>query len=183
MSELNLSELLNIEGLPGGVEGEEVVVYEKMELVEVESHPSQRNKDLEEDYALARKTTHYMNQMLMSMAEIALHNAKNSESPRHVEAFTSLIGQLQNSTQGFMKLHKEMKEITEEKTPVTPGQSTDDKPNMNIENATVFVGSPTELMKQVGSAYDTKPEKPVIDAQDAEVIENDNDSTGNESGV
>lgn len=181
---LNLQELLNIEGLPGGGEGGEVVVYEKMELVDVESHPSDRKQDLEDDYSLARKTAHHMNQMLMSMAEIALHNAKNSESPRHVEAFTNLMNQVQSANAGLLKLHKEMKEITEEKTPTgnAAGAEGGEKPNMNFENATVFVGSPTELMQQVGSAYDSKPPtKTVIDAEDAEVVDG-NDGTGTESG-
>lgn len=153
---LNLQELLNIDSLPGGVEsGEDVVVYEKLELKPVESHPADRKPDLEEDYSLARKTAHYMNQMIMDMAEIALHNAKNSESPRHVEVFTSLMNQLNSSNMGLMKIHKEMREITEEKTTTTtPNETKEGK--VNIENATVFVGSPTELMAMQGSSYDAK---------------------------
>ncbi|AKU44794.1 terminase small subunit [Klebsiella phage Miro] len=155
MEEFSVKQLLDLENLPGAETGEEMVVYEKLELVDVESHPADRKPDLEEDYALARKTAHYMNQMIMDMAQIALHNAKNSESPRHVEVFTTLMNQLNNSNQGLMKIHKEMREITEEKTTTTPLPEQKDK-GVNIENATVFVGSPTELMAMKGSSYDAK---------------------------
>lgn len=166
MENLNLQELLNIDSLPGGVEsGEDVVVYEKLELKPVESHPADRKPDLEEDYSLARKTAHYMNQMIMDMAEIALHNAKNSESPRHVEVFTSLMNQLNSSNMGLMKIHKEMREITEETT--KPGGEKSAGGDVNIESATVFVGSPTELMQKYGSAYE--PKEGFIDGEAVEV--------------
>lgn len=154
MENLNLQELLSLDNLPGCAEGEEVVVYEKLELIPVESHPGDRKEDLETDYALARKTAHFMNQMMLDMAEIALHNAKNSESPKHVEVFTTLMGQLGMANAGLMKIHREMREITEEKTTTTPKEK--EGGNMNIENATVFMGSPTELMAIKGSSYDAK---------------------------
>lgn len=181
---LNLQELLSLENLPGSGEGSEMVVYEKLELKEVESHPAERNKDLEDDYSLARKTAHYMNQMIMDMAEIALHNAKNSESPRHVEVFTSLMNQLNVSNVGLMKIHKEMREITEEKTPIVAEKTVGDKPAMNINNATVFVGSPSELMQQVGSAYEPKSGSSMFEGEAEEVID-DGNGTGirSEQGI
>lgn len=156
MEEFSVKQLLDLENLPGAETGEEMVVYEKLELVDVESHPADRKPDLEEDYALARKTAHYMDQMIMDMAQIALHNAKNSESPRHVEVFTTLMNQLNNSNQGLMKIHKEMREITEETTKPGSEKGNGGGNEMNIENATVFVGSPTELMQKYGSAYEPK---------------------------
>ncbi|QPI17864.1 terminase small subunit [Pectobacterium phage POP12] len=155
MEGMNIQELLDIRDIPGAAEGEEIVVYQKLELVPVNSNPKDRKEDLERDYDLARQTNHYQNQMIMDMAKIALENAKNSDSPKHVEAFTSLMAQLTNANNSFMRIHKEMKEITEEKTVTTPPEQTKE-PSMNIENATVFVGSPTELMDRVGSAYDSK---------------------------
>lgn len=178
MENLNLQELLNIDSLPGGVEsGEDVVVYEKLELKPVESHPADRKPDLEEDYSLARKTAHYMNQMIMDMAEIALHNAKNSESPRHVEVFTSLMNQLNSSNMGLMKIHKEMREITEETT--KPGGEKPAGGDVNIESATVFVGSPTELMQKYGSAYE--PKEGFIDGEAVEVDNGNGNGTDDRS--
>lgn len=173
MENLNIQELLNIENLPGFADSsEEVVTYEKLELIPVESHPTDRQKDLEDDYALARKTTHYLNQMIMNMAEIALHNAKNSESPRHVEVFTQLMSQAQTSAASLIKLHKSMREITEEKVITSPNNEKGN--NVNIESATVFVGSPTELMQKIGSSYEPKEG----DFIDGEIIEADNDNDG-----
>lgn len=174
---LNIQELLNIENLPGMVDGGDVVVYEKLELIPVESHPGDRKEDLESDYTMARKNIHFMNQMIMDMAEIALHNAKNSESPRHVETFAGLMSQLNTSAMSLMKLHKEMREITEEKTTTNPGKG-NSEPNMNIENATVFVGSPTELMQQMGSSYEPKRNE-FIDGEVEEVVD-DGTGTGSE---
>lgn len=170
MENFNMQELLSLDNIQGSAEGEEMVVYEKLELIPVVSNPKDRQEDLESDYTKAREIANFQTQMLMDMAQIALHNAKNSDSPRHVEVFTGLMNQLTASNMAMMKIHKEMKEITDEKT--TTGN--DDKPKgnsgMNIENATVFVGSPTELMQQRGSAYDTKP---VIDSTAEEVIDDE----------
>lgn len=170
MENFNMQELLSLDKIAGSAEGEEMVVYEKLELIHVESNPKDRQEDLESDYSKAREIAHIQTQMLMDMAEIALHNAKNSDSPRHVEVFTGLMSQLSASNMALIKIHKEMKDITDEKT--TTGDDNKNGggsgSNMNIENATVFVGSPTELMQQRGSAYDTKP---VIDSTAEEVTD------------
>ena len=93
--ELNMASLLDIGDLPG-ITGEEVVVYEPLQLVEVESNPSNRKPDLENDYTVVRRNMHYQSQMLMDAAKIFLETAKNSDSPRHMEVFSTLIGQMTN---------------------------------------------------------------------------------------
>ena len=143
--ELDMNKLFNLDGLPGTFEGE-TITYEPLQLVEVESHPDDRKQDLMDDYALARQTNHFQNQMMMDAAKIALELAKNSDSPRHLQAFTALMQQINTSNKEMLALHKEMKKITDEKVaPTTPAA----QPQMNIENATVFVGSPSDLMDQL----------------------------------
>lgn len=66
------------------------------------------------------------------------------------------MNQLNNSNQGLMKIHKEMREITEETTKPGSEKGNGGGNEMNIENATVFVGYPTELMQKYGSAYEPK---------------------------
>ncbi|EPJ2511848.1 terminase small subunit, partial [Salmonella enterica subsp. enterica serovar Bareilly] len=53
----------------------------------------------------------------------------------------------------ILKLHKDMKEITSEQVGT---KSTAPSSQMNIQNATVFMGSPTELMEEVGDAYEAQ---------------------------
>lgn len=155
MNDLNLQDLLSVEGLPG-IEGEEVAVYEPTVLVDVESNPTNRKTDLESDYSLVRKNLNYQSQMLLEMGKIALENAKNAESPRHVEVFATLMGQMTNTNKELLKIHRDMKDITNEETKTTQQQSGG---QMNIESAQVFVGSPSELMMQLGTSQDTKDEK------------------------
>ncbi len=152
MSSDFLSELLDVTALPG-TDGEDIIVYKPLELVDVDSHPENRAPDLESDYSVVRKNMHHQQQMLMDAAKIFLETAKNADSPRHMEVFATLMGQMTTTNKEILKLHKEMKDITNEttlaaKTP-TAGQ-------VNINNAQVFLGGPTELMDQIGDAFETK---------------------------
>lgn len=158
--ELNMASLLDIGDLPG-ITGEEVVVYEPLQLVEVESNPSNRKPDLENDYTVVRRNMHYQSQMLMDAAKIFLETAKNSDSPRHMEVFSTLIGQMTNTNKELLKLHKDMKDITDEKTHT----SNQPQSQMNIANATVFVGSPSDMMDEIGDAYEAKEKEKVIEHQ------------------
>lgn len=137
----NIQDIFSNEGLPG-MNGESIPVYEPLELIEVKNHPNNRAPDLEEDYCTVRRTLHYQNQMLMDAAKIFLESAKNSDSPRHMEVFSTLMNQVTSSNKEILKIHKEMKEITNESTNTKNGQSG----NMNINNAQVFVGSTAEFM-------------------------------------
>lgn len=156
MSDLDMSKLLDLTAMPG-FEGEEVVVYEPLELVEVKSNPNDRKPDLEDDYAVVRKNMHFQSQMLMDAAKIFLETAKNADSPRHMEVFSTLIGQLTNTSKELLKVHKEMKDITDEKT-TTKGSG-----DVSIQNAQVFMGSPTDLMDQFGDAFTTRLKQQEID--------------------
>lgn len=137
---LDMKALMDITDLPG-VDGEEIVVYEPLTLVEVDSNPKDRTNDLESDYVLVRKNMHFQSQMLMDAAKIFLESAKNADSPRHMEVFSTLMGQMTTTNKEILKMHNEMKTITNEQVNVA-------KPvggTVNIENAQVFLGSPADL--------------------------------------
>lgn len=164
--QLDMVKLLDIEGIPG-IEGQEIPVYEKLELVEVKSNPNDRKPDLEDDYSVVRKNMHFQQQMLMDAAKIFLETAKNADSPRHMEVFATLMGQMTTTNKEILKLHKEMKDITSEQ--VGTGKGANPHQGMNIQNATVFVGSTADMMDEFGDAYE---------AQEArEKIVNGTDST------
>lgn len=153
-TDLNIAQLMDITDLPG-LTGEEIAPYEKLELVEVKSNPNDRKPDLEDDYSVVRKNLHFQQQMLMDAGKIFLETAKNADSPRHMEVFATLMGQMTTTNKEILKLHKEMKEITDEK--VTPGAN--QPSTTNIENATIFMGSPTDLMDEIGDSYEAQEAK------------------------
>ena len=96
-----------------------------------------------------------------------METAKNADSPRHMEVFATLMGQMTTTNKEILKLHKEMKDITSEQ--VGTGKGANPQQGMNIQNATVFVGSTADMMDEFGDAYE---------AQEArEKIVNGTDST------
>lgn len=153
MSDFDINQLLDISGLPGMSEENAVVVYEPTVLIEIESNPKNRSSDLESDYAQVRQNLNQQHQMMMAMAKITLETAKNAESPKYIETFTKLMDSMSNVNDKILKVHKEMNAITNEATK-TSGDNNKVAPSMNIENATVFVGTPAELMAREGSQSD-----------------------------
>ncbi|BAQ22834.1 terminase small subunit [Edwardsiella phage PEi20] len=154
MSEvLDISKLMDISELPG-VEGEEIEVYKPLELIPVESNPQNRTPDLEDDYEVVRRNMHFQSQMLMDAAKIFLETAKNADSPRHMEVFSTLMGQMTKTNTELLKMHKEMKEITAEQVGTSKGQG--GTQTTNIENATIFMGSPSDLMDEIGDSYEAQ---------------------------
>lgn len=150
--ELDMQQLLDITDLPG-VEGEQLVVYQPLELTEVISNPQNRTEDLEDDYTLVRRNFHHQNQMLMDAAKIFLETAKNADSPRHMEVFSTLMGQMTTTNKEILKLHNEMKSITNEQTNVNKSDGGGN--GINIQNAQVFLGSPADLMEEDGDAFES----------------------------
>lgn len=159
--EFSLQNLLDIKGLPGVV-GEDVVVYEKLELEQVESHPDDRVADLYEDYKMVRETIRFQRQMLMNISTIALENAKNSESPKQVEAFTKLMSEMTNSISKMMQLHKDINEILN----VKPTSSTGTTESPTIKADTVFIGTPADLMQQMGTHQASSKKNAAIDMEE-----------------
>lgn len=156
LSILDMNELLSIDDLPG-VDGEEIVVYQPLELKTIESNPKERTIDLENDYTVVRKNLHFQQQMLMDAAKIFLESAKNADSPRHMEVFATLMGQMTTTNKELLKLHNEMKNITDERIGTkNPNGEQPQQGNVNIQNAQVFLGSPTDLMDNIGDAFETQ---------------------------
>lgn len=134
----SLKDLSGIEGL----NGEDVQVYAPLVLQEPISNPNNRKIDQDDDYTLVRRNMHFQTQMMMDMAKIALENAKNADSPRMVEVFSQLMGQMTSTNKEIIKMHKEMKELTSSE-PSILGKVQNDESGEIIE----FEGSPDELLE------------------------------------
>ncbi len=162
----DISKIMDIGDLPG-ISGEEIQVYQPLALVDINSNPKDRSPDLETDYSLVRRNMHYQQQMILDAAKIFLETAKNADSPRHMEVFATLMSQMTNGNKELLKLHKEMKDITAENIG-TKGNNSGQ--GMNIENANIYVGSPTDMMDELGDSYDAKErQEKIIDGTDSTV--------------
>lgn len=163
---LDISKMMDIGDLPG-LTGEEIQVYQPLALVDIDSNPKDRSPDLETDYSLVRRNMHYQQQMILDAAKIFLETAKNADSPRHMEVFATLMSQMTNGNKELLKLHKEMKDITAENIG-TKGNNSGQ--SMNIENANIYVGSPTDMMDELGDSYDAKErQEKIINGTDSTV--------------
>lgn len=135
----NLKDLSGIEGLGG----DDVQVYAPLVLHDPVSNPNNKKLDQDDDYILVRRNMHYQAQMLLDMAKIALENAKNSDSPRQVEVFSQLMGQMTTTNKEIIKMHKEVKELSGTGSAPIDGQVQRDGDGQLIE----FEGSPDELLE------------------------------------
>lgn len=139
---LDFNSLKDLSGIDG-LNGEDVQVYAPLVLIEPTSNPNNRKIDQDNDYELVRRNMHYQTQMMMDMAKIALENAKNADSPRMVEVFSQLMGQMTTTNKEIIKMHKEMKELAGSATQPIDGQVQLDQDGEVIE----FEGSPDELLE------------------------------------
>lgn len=139
--ELDLKELRNIDGLDGL--DDDVVSHPPTILQNVNNNYENRDIDVKSDYELVRRNLHYQAQMLLEASKIFLESAKNADSPRYIEAFTSLMGQMSSTNEKILKIHKDIKEAKEVKevTAVT-------------EDTNYTYMSTSDLLEQSGGAQE-----------------------------
>lgn len=148
--ELNLEELMNIQGLPGltDEDGNELTQFEIPEIPNLVSNPADRTSDEDADYTRVRDNYHFQQELMKLMALRAYENAMMSDSPRAIEVFSTLMSNMANNNKEMLNVHKTMNDIRQQ----PKGQTGD----TTINAQSVFVGSPTELMGQVGGQLEAK---------------------------
>lgn len=154
---LDLTELFSIEGLPGikDQDGAPLEEFKMPELDKIVSNPTERSKDLEADYMAVRDNVYFQQQLLRLMALKAYENASMSDSPRQVEVFSTLMTQMTNNNKQILDVQKAMKEITQEQVKTSSSETV-----VKAEaGATVFVGSPAELMARRGGQLEAKAKR------------------------
>lgn len=101
------------------------------------------NNDADNDYELARRT--FRN--LIEQGNLAMEDMKNlareSESPRAYEVFSTMMKTISDTTKDLYDLHKKTKELKEinNKTSKSDGDIT-------VEKA-VFIGTTADLLKRI----------------------------------
>ncbi len=176
MDEKLMQELTDIESLnlPGAIEAEEPEEFVPPVIVEVESNPGERVKDLESDYATVRDNAHFQQQLLRMAALKAFENASMSDAPRMMEVFAGLMTQMTNNNKQILDIQKQMKDITQQEIAPTQGVNGAVQ-SINAETA-VFVGNARDLLNEVGSRQEYLREQrnsEVIDGESSEVQKED----------
>ena len=118
----------------------------KTEILEPVKNPktpiSFSSNDSEDDYELARRT--FRN--LIEQGNLAMEDMKNlareSESPRAYEVFSTMMKTISDTTKDLYDLHKKTKDLKE------LNNKTSKLDNITVEKA-VFVGTTAELLKKV----------------------------------
>lgn len=133
-SNKSLSEALGIEPIE--------VVEKKQEILEPVPETPLSN-DAESDYALARQTFRNLivqgNLAMEDMKELA----RQSESPRAYEVFSTMMKTISDTTKDLYDLHKKTKDLKEVR-----GKPTQPDGAINVDRA-VFVGTTADLLKQI----------------------------------
>jgi len=124
--EENMEELLNIEA--------EVVEEPKPVKKERESDKDDRTKD----YEYTRGELYSLIDQGQEAVRGALEVAQESGHPRAYEVAVAAMKHVADMTEKLQALHKNMKDLDEEKKKVT-----------NVTNNAMFVGSTTELQKML----------------------------------
>ncbi len=133
-SNKSLSEALGIEPIE--------VVEKKQEILEPVPETPLSN-DAESDYTLARQTFRNLivqgNLAMEDMKELA----RQSESPRAYEVFSTMMKTISETTKDLYDLHKKTKDLKEIR-----GKPTQPDGAINVDRA-VFVGTTADLLKKI----------------------------------
>jgi len=131
-----LSEALGIEN------NKQLEVIENSDNTPVVLETEKVPGDIEQDYALSRRTFRDLIDKGNSAIEGITDLAKESESPRAYEVLATLIKTVADTTKDLYDLQKKTKDLTSEEKKVADASVT------NIDKA-VFVGSTSDLLKQI----------------------------------
>jgi hypothetical protein len=137
----NLSEIFDVEP----TKATDVVPVEVTEVVPANAKPvlSEEDREMEADFnELRQNQKDLMNKGKIAL-ECALDIVQQSDQPRAIEVFSTLLGQMSKLNQEAMDLHEKRKKIKNTKT-----EGSDDQPNVTNNNA-IFVGTTDEVNKMI----------------------------------
>lgn len=144
-----VKQLTEVGDVPGTEEHEEIRL-EPFEPKEVVSNPHQNATDVVYDYATVRGSMHMQHQMLLEAAKVALEFARNTESPRAMEAFSTIMNQLSTVNTSMTSFHMEMIKLEEAR------RKLEGKEEKLIQSNGTFYGSPSDMMDELGTLAETR---------------------------
>jgi acetyl/propionyl-CoA carboxylase alpha subunit len=148
----NINEAMELAGIPGLNENApfEVDIIEPIVLKEIESNLDLVSEDFRTDYELVRQSYHYQQQMILDAAQVALQNAKENDSPRSMEVFSTLMSMWSSTNKELLKMHREIKEIQKRQD----AELSNTNVNNTQTNNNIMIGTPADLLQEFGSQFD-----------------------------
>ena len=119
---------------------EDAVVEETAEETEIiESNPTDRVADIEQDYVESRNNYYKIFEQGVDAMEYALDLAKQSDNPRAFEVYAQLLKNTSEVNDSIIDLQKKMEEL----------KALDRKGNPTKVTNALFVGSTSDLQKLI----------------------------------
>lgn len=152
-----VSELLDVSGVPGSSEEEAGQELAPFEPEKVDSDFQKREQDYQEDYERARTSIHNQQQMIEELARITLESARLSNSPKFVEAFSQLMNRLTDVNEKMIRHQQYTRDaLPQSKQGATGGEDGD---TYNTQNNLTINMTMDELMSEVGTQYDAEDQR------------------------
>ena len=176
----NLSEIFNIDPAPeiecnfskssnAVVDTEGETVGELVPVDQYEQEDAQIKDDVSHDYAEVRNNLKSLLGDSGDILQLAMDVAQNAQDSRSIDAVTKLIGQIADINIKLMGIHASKQDVVIKTRPKVNTKFSDalnGDPAIigNITNNTMFVGSVTDLLKQIEQTQ-RKNDDIVIDAE------------------
>lgn len=126
------------------------------------THDESVRENAKDDYEFVRKNLKQIIETNVKAMERLTKLASESESPRTFEVMSTYMKQMVEANESLMKLHKEVKDITEQ--PGGEGQG-DGEPGATGETNNYFVGSTEELLDMLEARDQRKKLGTVIEGE------------------
>lgn len=159
MNKIDIENLSDVLGIDLSVKQEtEIVTIDKSDY-QIEESNTESNitvesidtTELDNDFQLAKKNIINILDHGESVLESAENVAVQTENPKTIEAFASLVNSLTNASEKLLELHSKRKSIIEK-------NKKEEGSNGSVTNNTVaFVGSPSDLRKILRKENETNP--------------------------
>lgn len=125
------------------------------ELAEQENE--QVKKDVTDDYNVARDNLHRLLNSSNNLLDLAIQVAEGTQEPKSIDSVTKLINTISNINTQLIDLTAKKQDVYIKGRPKTnnkfDGQSIDGNvPMTNVTNNTMFVGSISDLLKQINNS-------------------------------
>lgn len=149
MDNNDLKQALSLSGFDVDEDGIQNEIIEPFQIVPIESSSENQDTELDRDYEKARRNLDALSQMSMEGVKVALENARNSDAPRQMEVFNQSVEKASSLQKDIIDIHDKFKKSKGADHKGSGGNTT-----VNGEN--VFVGTPAQLMDQLGSNAEHK---------------------------
>lgn len=145
-----VKQLTQLDG-EGISETDELARLEPFTPVAPISNPMRSTDDVRTDYQTVRSSLHIQHQMLLEAAKVALEFARNTESPRAMEGFATIMRQLSEVNTSMTGFHSEMLKLEEARRKLEGQEAT-----KLVESNGTFYGNPLDMMEEEGSLAEAK---------------------------